>query len=182
MAIFSRGFGENWLLLGTKWLLSNAMVLLLCVDKAIIYHRSLYLLLKTRDPKHPSHWYPVGNGMSSKTHIAKNLHLLESRRRPYGGERDLWNSSVSARHETKQKYRPRTQFGNPGLVQRNRSLESCYKVTQVIRIYVWWRYFQLTQRRWTPWTKTYHLFLFSCTKKLLAWGFQRKVMLWIYLK
>ena len=141
MAIFSRGFEENWLLLGTKWLLSNAMELLLCVDKAIIYHRSLYLLLKTRDPKHPSYWYPVGNGMSSKTHIAKNLHLLESRRRPYGGERDLWNSSVSARHETKQKYRPRTQFGNPGRVQRNRSLESCYKVTQVILIYVWWRYF-----------------------------------------
>ena len=108
------GFWVNWLLLGTKWLLSNAMELLLCVDKAIIYHRSLYLLLKTRDPKHPSYWYPVGNGMSSKTHIAKNLHLLESRRRPYGGERDLWNSSVSARHETKQKYRPWTQFGNPG--------------------------------------------------------------------
>ena len=30
-------------------------------------------------------------------------------------EREIfWNSSVSARHETKQKYRPWTQFGNPG--------------------------------------------------------------------
>ena len=176
MAIFSRGFEENWLLLGTKWLLSNAMELLLCVDKAIIYHRSLYLLLKTRDPKHPSYWYPVGNGMSSKTHIAKNLHLLESRRRE--------RSFGIPRFPPGMKPSKSTVLGHSLEIQsaRNRSLESCHKVTQVIRIYVWWRYFQLTQRRWTPWIKTYHLFLFSCTKKLLAWGFQRKVMLWIYLK